>query len=142
MRQLTVFLILVLAACGSKSQPTTTSSTSNSTGATNDNAAASGPCADWVGSSCGGGLVDSCTIKNAQGESVTLIRTCVVAATVGPPCAQEIALDCSEPGAKLTVPRDLIDGCLVSPPKTSSHICIVSPQARIHGGSGYGVGSN
>jgi hypothetical protein len=140
MQRLISVFVLAVVACGSKSQPTTTSTTSN-TATTNENSASEGPCGDWAGSSCDGGLVDSCTVKNAQGGSVTLVRTCVVASTLGPPCSQEIALDCREPATKLSVPTDLTDGCLVSPPKTSSHICIVSPQARLGGGSGYGVGS-
>jgi hypothetical protein len=84
-------------------------------------------------------MVNGCNERGADGKPLTLGHACVLASTAGPPCSQEIALDCASEGAKLSVPTQMVDACLLTPPTATSHICVIAPGATIGKGAGTGT---
>ncbi len=110
--------VLALGACGSKppdaaapSEPVAT----DSTGTPIPPAPTSVACDQALAIECGAGASDGCA------DGSTTAHLCVMAdavATAGPPCAQEIALNCAQ---------GQFDACLRSPALSASHICAFDP---------------
>jgi len=104
----------LVAACGSSPKTTEAPQAEGADqSVSNQNAApkAGGvECAAEVLLECGPGTVDGCTL------GLTLVHACVPKdAMAGPPCEQELAKVC---------PEHQMDGCLMSPPTTATHVCV------------------
>lgn len=103
-------LLTMVAACGASDKPAAVAvpDIAKDTGTGNPGAALG--CDAEILRECGPGTVDGCTL------GLTLVHVCVPKdETAGPPCEQELAKVC---------PEHQMDGCLMSPPTTATHVCV------------------
>ncbi len=109
MKQLSLAIVIALAACGGGQQPAASSPPSPGPGPDPGPPASSGGCAREISIRCANG-VDGCI------GGKTTEHVCVPAdANPGPPCEQEIAMVC---------PEGQIDGCLRTPAVSARHVCV------------------
>ena len=116
-----LFLAFSLAACGGKSTPAPVPAPAPEAAPAPETmpeqpTAATGNCDQEVALVCTeGGLNDGCLVQDDAGMTLTLSHVCTAASKPGPPCDQEIALECAPA---------FTDACLTTPPLAKTHLCV------------------